>query len=65
MAQLAPETAPLFTKVYDPQDLMWLPILFSPSDASQAAGRRFLERVRARSDDRDVMFGLSAIGAPE
>ena len=46
MAQLAPETAPLFGKVYDPQDLMWLPILFSPSDASQAAGRGFLERIR-------------------
>ena len=41
MAQLAPDTAPLFGKVYDPQDLMWLPIFFSPSDASQAAGRRF------------------------
>ena len=25
--------APLFRKVYTPQDLMWLPIFFSPSDA--------------------------------
>jgi pimeloyl-ACP methyl ester carboxylesterase len=54
MAQLAPETAPLFGTVYDPQDLMWLPIFFSPSVASQAAGRRFLERIRARSEDRDI-----------
>jgi pimeloyl-ACP methyl ester carboxylesterase len=33
---------------------MWLPIFFSPSDASQAAGRRYLERIRARRADRDV-----------
>ena len=44
MGELAPDVAPLFGKVYDPQDLMWLPIMFSPSEASQAAGREFLER---------------------
>ena len=54
MAQLAPDTAPLFGKVYDPQDLMWLPIFFSPSDASQSAGRRFLDRIRSRTNDRDM-----------
>ena len=54
MEQLAPEVAPLFTMAYDPQDLMWLPILFSPSDESQAAGRRFLDRIRSRSTDRDA-----------
>jgi pimeloyl-ACP methyl ester carboxylesterase len=54
MAQLAPDTAPLFGKAYDPQDLMWLPIFFSPSEASQAAGRRFLGRIRARTVDRDA-----------
>jgi pimeloyl-ACP methyl ester carboxylesterase len=53
MAQLAPEVAPLFGKVYEPQVLMWLPIFFSPSQQSQAAGRRFLERIRARTEDRD------------
>src|SRR5712691_3861222 len=40
MSQLAPDTAPLFEQEYDPQDLMWLPIFFSPSDKSQAAGRQ-------------------------
>jgi pimeloyl-ACP methyl ester carboxylesterase len=63
MAQLAPETAPLFRKVYDQQDLMWLPIFFSPSDASQAAGRRFLERIRARTEDRDVAVSEATVAA--
>jgi pimeloyl-ACP methyl ester carboxylesterase len=54
MAELDPEVAPLFGKEYEPQDLMWLPIFFSPSEASQAAGRRFLDRIRSRTEDRDV-----------
>ncbi len=63
MAQLDPEVAPLFGKVYDPQDLMWLPIFFSPSDTSQAAGRVFLERIRARSEDRDVPVSEATVAA--
>jgi pimeloyl-ACP methyl ester carboxylesterase len=63
MAQLAPSTAPLFGKVYEPQDLMWLPIFFSPSESSQAAGRRFLDRVRARTGDRDVPVARGTVAA--
>jgi pimeloyl-ACP methyl ester carboxylesterase len=63
MAQLDPDVAPLFGKVYDPQDLMWLPIFFSPSDASQAAGRRFLMRIRARTEDRDVPVSDATVAA--
>jgi pimeloyl-ACP methyl ester carboxylesterase len=63
MAQLAPAAAPLFRKVYDPQDLMWLPIFFSPSETSQAAGRRFLERIRARTKDRDVPVSQATTAA--
>jgi pimeloyl-ACP methyl ester carboxylesterase len=63
MAQLAPDTAPLFGKMYDPQDLMWLPIFFSPSDASQSAGRRFLERIRARTEDRDRHVSDATVAA--
>jgi pimeloyl-ACP methyl ester carboxylesterase len=63
MAQLAPDTAPLFGKVYDPQDLMWLPIFFSPSDASQAAGRHYLERIRARTEDRDIAVSEATVAA--
>ncbi|MHB8690204.1 MAG: alpha/beta fold hydrolase [Solirubrobacteraceae bacterium] len=63
MGQLAPDVGPLFGKVYDPQDLMWLPIFFSPSEASQAAGRRFLERIRARTEDRDVPVSEATVAA--
>jgi pimeloyl-ACP methyl ester carboxylesterase len=63
MGQLDPDVAPLFTTVYDPQDLMWLPVFFSPSDASQAAGRRFLERIRARTEDRDAPASEATVAA--
>jgi pimeloyl-ACP methyl ester carboxylesterase len=63
MAQLAADTAPLFGKAYDPQDLMWLPIFFSPSAASQATGRRFLERIRARTEDRDAPVSEKTVAA--
>ena len=63
MAQLAPDTAPLFANVYDPQDLMWLPIFFSPSEPSQTAGRRFLERIRERTEDRDAPVSEVTVAA--
>ena len=63
MGQLAPDVAPLFGTVHDPQDLMWLPIFFSPSEASQAAGRRFLERIRTRTDDRDPPVSQDTVDA--
>jgi pimeloyl-ACP methyl ester carboxylesterase len=63
MGQIDPDVAPLFGKIYDPQDLMWLPIFFSPSEASQAAGRRFLERIRARTEDRDAPVSETTVAA--
>jgi pimeloyl-ACP methyl ester carboxylesterase len=63
MGRLAPDVEPLFGKAYDPQDLMWLPIFFSPSESSQAAGRRFLARVRARTEDRDVPVSDATVNA--
>jgi pimeloyl-ACP methyl ester carboxylesterase len=63
MGQLAPDVAPLFGTAHDPQDLMWLPIFFSPSEESQTAGRRFLERIRARTEDRDVPVSEATVGA--
>jgi pimeloyl-ACP methyl ester carboxylesterase len=63
MGQLDPDVAPLFGTVYDPQDLMWLPIFFSPSEESQATGRRILERIRARTEDRDVPVSETTIAA--
>jgi pimeloyl-ACP methyl ester carboxylesterase len=63
MGQLDPDVAPLFGTPHDPQDLMWLPIFFSPSGKSQAAGREFLERIRARSDDRDDPVSEATVAA--
>ena len=63
MDQLAADVAPLFGTVHEPQDLMWLPIFFSPSEASQAAGRRFLERIRARTEDRDTAVSEATVAA--
>jgi pimeloyl-ACP methyl ester carboxylesterase len=63
MGQLDPDVAPLFGKVYEPQDLMWLPIFFSPSEASQAAGRSFLARIRGRAEDRDIPVSQATVAA--
>jgi pimeloyl-ACP methyl ester carboxylesterase len=63
MSQIDPDVAPLFGTIYDPQDLMWLPIFFSPSEASQAAGRRFLDRIRARTEDRDAPVSEATVAA--
>jgi pimeloyl-ACP methyl ester carboxylesterase len=54
MASQRPDTAALFAKTYEQQDEMWLPIMFSPSEASQTAGRAWLQRTRARQHDRDL-----------
>jgi hypothetical protein len=50
IGQLRPETAALFTKTYERQEDMWLPILFSPTDTSQKAGRAYVDRIVARAD---------------
>ncbi|HEX4671602.1 MAG TPA: alpha/beta hydrolase [Solirubrobacteraceae bacterium] len=63
MDHLDPDVAPLFGAAHHPQDLMWLPIFFSPSEASQAAGRRFLERIRARTEDRDAPVSEATVAA--
>jgi pimeloyl-ACP methyl ester carboxylesterase len=63
MDQLAPDVVPLFTTPLEPQDLMWLPIFFSPSDVSQAAGRAFLERIRSRTEDRDTPVSKATVAA--
>jgi pimeloyl-ACP methyl ester carboxylesterase len=59
MAALKPSTAELFAKQYACQDEMWLPIMFAPSETSQAAGRAYLERIRRRLD-RDTPVSAEA-----
>ena len=63
MDQLAPDVVPLFTTLLEPQDLMWLPIFFSPSDVSQRSGRTFLERIRSRPEDRDIPVSDATVAA--
>jgi pimeloyl-ACP methyl ester carboxylesterase len=63
VGELDPDVAPLFSTAYDPQDLMWLPIFFSPSGKSQAAGRAFLERIRERTEDRDAPVSEATVTA--
>ncbi|MEV7383885.1 alpha/beta fold hydrolase [Streptomyces lydicus] len=62
LGAMPPETEALFFETYDRQEDMWLPILFTPSNESQAAGRAYVERITARSD-RDVPVAPEAVQA--
>src|SRR3981081_3351227 len=55
MASLTPEALEIFGANYDPADELWLRVFFTPSKQSQAAGRKYLERQRARKENRDPL----------
>jgi pimeloyl-ACP methyl ester carboxylesterase len=59
----APDVAPLFARRDELGADMWLPIMFSPSKESQAAGRAFIGRITARAQDRDVPVAAETIAA--
>jgi pimeloyl-ACP methyl ester carboxylesterase len=63
IARQAPEVAPLFTRRDELGEDMWLPIMFSPSKESQEAGRAFISRITARTQDRDVPVSAETIAA--
>jgi pimeloyl-ACP methyl ester carboxylesterase len=63
IARQAPDVAALFTKRYELGEDMWLPIMFSPSKESQAAGRAFISRITARTEDRDIPVNDETIAA--
>ncbi|CDM56044.1 MULTISPECIES: hypothetical protein [Rhizobium] len=75
MASLTPEAHEIFGATYDSADQLWLRVHFTPSEASQAAGRAFLERTHRRIEDRDPLVGekvapaqvaaLAIYGAPK
>ena len=48
-----PEVWALFEKEYAQPDELLLDTFFAPTETSQAAGRQFLARIRARKQDRD------------
>ena len=53
MATLTPEAKAMFGKTYAVPDELWLDVFFSPTETSQAAGQAFLQRLRARKENRD------------
>jgi pimeloyl-ACP methyl ester carboxylesterase len=55
MASLTPQAQEIFGAKYDPPDELWLRVFFTPSKRSQAAGRKYLERQRARKENRDPL----------
>jgi pimeloyl-ACP methyl ester carboxylesterase len=63
IARQPASTGPLFTKRDELGDDMWLPILFTPSKESQAAGRAFVSRIQARTQDRDIPVSAETIAA--
>src|SRR5580700_11273697 len=48
-----PEGNQIFSASYERPDDLWLRVHFTPSEVSQAAGRKFLQRLRLRTEDRD------------
>jgi pimeloyl-ACP methyl ester carboxylesterase len=48
-----PEGNQIFGATYEHPNDLWLRVHFTPSDASQAAGRQFLRRSQIRTNDRD------------
>lgn len=63
IARQAPDVGPLFGKLGELGLDMWLPIMFSPSKGSQAAGRAFISRISARTEERDVPVSADTVAA--
>jgi pimeloyl-ACP methyl ester carboxylesterase len=53
MASLTQVAKRIFGAPYDPPEHLWLAVLFSPSEAAQAAGKEFLKRKHLRQTGRD------------
>src|SRR2546428_8379403 len=53
MASLTQVAKRIFGAVYDPPEHLWLAVLFSPSEAGQAAGKEVLKRKHPRQEGRD------------
>jgi pimeloyl-ACP methyl ester carboxylesterase len=75
MASLTPEAQEIFGATYESPDQLWLRVHFTPSEASQTAGRAFLERTHRRIEDREPLVSekvapaqvaaLAVYGAPK
>lgn len=56
------QSAAIFSGSYDPPEHLWLAVHFSPSEASRAAGLKFLER-KLRRQDRDPEVSEQTVAA--
>jgi pimeloyl-ACP methyl ester carboxylesterase len=63
MSSLTPEAQEIFGASYEKPDDLWLSVFFTRSESSQAAGRKFLERFRLRTVDRDPEANERVAGA--
>jgi pimeloyl-ACP methyl ester carboxylesterase len=63
IARQGSDVGPLFGKRDELGLDMWLPIMFAPSKASQAAGRSFISRISERTADRDIPVSGDTIAA--
>lgn len=63
MASFSPEVQAIFAKQFAVPDELWLDLFFSPSAASQTAGREFLTRLRTRVENRDPPSDGKVAGA--
>src|ERR1700739_618556 len=54
----------IFGAAYDPPEHLWLAVLFSPSEAGQAAGKAFLKRQHLRQEGRDSEGNEKVLSAP-
>jgi pimeloyl-ACP methyl ester carboxylesterase len=52
----------IFSATYDPPEHLWLSVHFSPSEASRAAGLKFIER-KLRRQDRDPEVSAQTVAA--
>lgn len=63
LATFSPEVWAMFSKEYAQPDELLLETFFSPTATSQAAGRHFLDRIRARKEGRDVAINDKVVPA--
>jgi pimeloyl-ACP methyl ester carboxylesterase len=64
MQTATPEGREIFSATYDKPEEVWLKVFFTPSEKSQLAGRKFLERFQLRQIDRDPQV-KSTVGAAQ
>jgi pimeloyl-ACP methyl ester carboxylesterase len=63
MQSLTPEAQEIFGATYKVPEKLWLSVFFTQSAESQAAGRKYLYRFRARTEGRDPQVKESVAGA--